>query len=345
MKNNKFLVTGGAGFIGSNLVSKLLHLGHQVTIYDNLSRKNVEVNIKLLEAIAKRYGRLKVEVADIRDIKKLKQTLPGHDVIFHLAAQVAVTDSVVDPVEDFDINLQGTFNILETIRNYSAESILVYSSTNKVYGDLESLNIEEKKTRYQFADKDFQNGISETQPLDFHSPYACSKGAADQYIHDYNRIYNLKTVVLRQSCIYGIRQFGSEAQGWLFHFLKSAIQNRKINIFGTGKQVRDVLFIEDLIELYLKIVKKINKTQGKIYNVGGGVENALSLLESIDLIKNLTKKPVTLNFHEPRSGDQKIFISDNEKIEKDTGWKPKIDYNKGLYALEKWVETVIKMEK
>lgn len=319
----KYLITGGAGFIGSNLAYRLLNNSNEVVIYDNYSREGVEINISWLKSF--NFKKLKVVKADIRDLPKLKKYIAGCDVVFHLAAQVAVTTSVINPREDFEINLLGTLNVLETARKQKKMPIVVYSSTNKVYGSLENVSI--------------GNGITETQNLDFHSPYGCSKGAADQYVRDYYRIYGLKTVVFRQSCIYGPRQLGVEDQGWLAHFVIKTIANDKINIFGDGSQVRDLLYIEDLLDAYLLAVLKIEKSAGQVFNIGGGKQNSIDIISAIKLIEEKTNKKVRLKYMDLRPGDQKIFISDNSKAKKLLGFKVKTNYNEGLSNLIKWIQT------
>src|SRR6266404_1797959 len=235
----KILITGGAGFIGSNLAHSLLSRGEEVTIYDNLFRKMVKKNLMWLKENTGK-GKLKVIIDDVRNRNSLYKAIKNKNVIFHLAAQVAVTNSISNPIEDFEVNTIGAINVLEGIRRYSPYATAIYSSTNKVYGVMENLK-----------NKEIKDGIPESFPLDFHSPYACSKGAADLYFHDYGRIYGLKTVVFRQSCIYGNRQFGNEDQGWVMHFLKNIIKENEITIYGNGAQIRDILYIDDLVNAYL----------------------------------------------------------------------------------------------
>ena len=218
---------------------------------------------------------------------------------------------------------------------------MIYSSSNKVYGELENIQLAEESNKYSFKEEKYRNGVDEEQPLDFHSPYGCSKGSADQYIRDYSRIYGLNTVVLRQSCIYGQRQFGTEDQGWLFHFLKKGIQGEPITIYGDGKQVRDVLYIDDLIGLYSLLMKNIKKVRGQVFNIGGGTENSLSLLQSISIIEELISKKVKLSFSEIRPGDQKIFISNNTKVTNFLGWQPSIDFHEGIKKLHHWIIEII----
>lgn len=319
----KVLITGGAGFIGSNLARKLLKDNNNiVTIYDNFSRSGVEKNIKWLKKEDK-FKKLKVIKGDVRDFIKIKKVIKGMDCVFHLAAQVAVTTSVSDPREDFEINVLGTLNVLEAVRELQQKTMVIYSSTNKVYGDLKGVKIGQ--------------GVKESQNLDFHSPYGVSKGSADQYVRDYFRIYGIPTIVFRQSCVYGERQMGVEDQGWLAHFAIQALKGKPINIFGDGKQVRDLLYIDDLIDAYLLAVKKINKCQGEIFNIGGGIKNSISIINAISLIEKKLNTKITLNYHDTRPGDQKVFISDNSKLNKVLGFKIKTDYNKGLDKLLLWL--------
>src|SRR3990172_1973116 len=269
-----YIVTGGAGFIGSNTVHRLLREGHRVVVIDNLSRPGSRRNLDWLQQAG---GDLTFVLQDIRDFDGLRRAVRPHpaEAVLHFAAQVAVTTSVTDPRQDFEINALGTFNLLEALRAESLNPIVLFTSTNKVYGALAHLKVEETKTRYRYAD--LPEGVSEAPPLDFYSPYGCSKGAADQYVHDYGRIYGLRTVVFRNSCIYGRRQFGIEDQGWLAWFVIAALLGRPIKIYGDGKQVRDVLFVDDLVEAMLRAVQRPEITQGQAYNIGGGPENSLSV--------------------------------------------------------------------
>lgn len=339
LKYHNHLITGGAGFIGSNLASSLLQKGCQVTIYDNLSRQNVQKNLQWLQQY--NNGNLKIIIGDVRDKSKIARVIPGHEVIYHLAAQVAVITSIDDPIEDFESNLIGTFNMLEKMRILSPKSILIFSSTNKVYGSMEGIKLFEEEKKYRFMDTNLVNGVDETFPLDFHSPYGCSKGSADQYVIDYHRIYGLKTIVFRQSCTYGRRQFGSEEQGWIFHFLKQALSNKAITIFGNGKQVRDILYVDDLIDAYLAATDRVDITSGEAYNIGGGAQNALSLLESLAEIERILGRSIEFCFKEWRPGDQKIFISNNTKAKKHFGWEPTIGYKEGLNKTRDWTEEVL----
>jgi len=327
----KIFITGGAGFIGFHLADFYLKQNHEVIIFDNFSRKGTQENTALLQ---KKYKNTTIIRGDIRDFSKLRKAIKGSNIVLHLAAQVAVTTSVLNPKEDFEINALGSFNVLEAARQNAPDSILIYSSTNKVYGGMEDIKIKKSKNRYQYVK--LKNGISEDRCLDFHSPYGCSKGAADQYFRDYFRIYKLKTVVFRQSCIYGTRQFGIEDQGWVAWFAIAAALNKKITIYGDGKQVRDILFIDDLIEAFNKAVKNIKIAQGQIYNIGGGPKNTLSLLELLDLLKIKLKKKIKYDFDDWRPGDQPIYISDITKAKKQLKWYPKTTYKRGISQLLIW---------
>lgn len=332
------LVTGGAGFIGSNTSKFFLDQGANVTIYDSFIRDDVENNVRWLEQIAE--GRLKVIKADIIDSNKVEAAVKGQDIIIHLAAQVAVTTSVEDPVMDFRVNIEGTINLLEAVRKLAPEAIIVYSSTNKVYGQLENLGLHEGETRYSYSDEHYLEGIDETQGLDFHSPYGCSKGSADQYIRDYARIYGLKTIVFRQSCIYGTRQFGSEDQGWIFHIMRMILEDKQVSIFGDGKQVRDVLYVDDLVNAYVSAIENIEVTSGQIYNVGGGLTNTLSIIESINTICKIANKEPNFKYEDWRKGDQRIFVSNNSKAKRDFDWEPRVSVEEGLEKLKVWIEEI-----
>lgn len=330
----KWLITGGAGFIGCNVAKRLLDIGDEVIIFDNLSRKGTDINLKWLRDQGK-FDFIKGDVRNFNELKRVSKKHKDIDVVLHLAAQVAVTTSVANPREDFEINALGTFNVCEAVRQFMPDAILLYASTNKVYGEMKDIKVVEKNGRYEYAD--LLSGVSEDKPLDFHSPYGCSKGAADQYVLDYSRIYNLKTVSFRQSCIYGYHQFGIEEQGWVAWFTICAVTGRKITIYGDGKQVRDILFVDDLIDCYINAVKKINTASGKAFNIGGGTENAISLLELIKILENITGKKIKYNFANRRPGDQKIFISNINKAKRELDWSPKIKKEEGIALLYKWI--------
>ena len=328
------LITGGAGFIGTNLTHRLVAEGHRVLVYDNLSRLGAEKNLDWLHA---QYGdRWTLIQADVRDSEALHRAAAGADVIYHLASQVAVTTSVQDPRLDFEVNALGTFNVLEAARLSGQRPIVIYASTNKVYGGMEDVAVVEGETGYSY--RDYAHGISEAYPLDFHSPYGCSKGAGDQYVRDYARIYGLPTVVLRQSCIYGPRQFGVEDQGWVAWFLIAAVTGQPITIYGDGKQVRDLLWVDDLIDLYEAVVQKIDVAAGQVYNVGGGPENTLAVWQELGpLLTGLMGRQVPVTYDDWRPGDQPIFVADIRKAERDLGWKPRTSREEGVRRLYEWV--------
>jgi CDP-paratose 2-epimerase len=328
------LITGGAGFIGCNLADALLKRGDQVTVLDNLSRPLTHLNLAWLQ---EQHGdKLRFVQADIRDANAMRANIPGHDVVYHLAGQVAVTTSVVDPRSDFEINALGTFNVLEAARQATHKPVVFFASTNKVYGGMEHVVVEEQPTRYAY--RDLPGGVPEDQLLDFHSPYGCSKGAADQYVRDYARIYGLKTIVFRQSCIYGPRQFGVEDQGWAAHFVIAATFGRPISIYGDGKQVRDMLFIDDLVAAYLAAYERIDKVAGSIYNIGGGPNNSLAIwAEFGPLLEKITGRKVAVTYGDWRPGDQPVYISAIEKAAAELGWRPQVGVEEGMGRLVAWV--------
>jgi CDP-paratose 2-epimerase len=330
----RILITGGAGFIGCNLAAHLIRQGHTTTVFDNLSRRGADANLAWLRT--ETSTNFKFIQADLRDIEALREAARGQEAIFHLAGQVAVTTSVMNPRDDFEINALGTFNVLEAARAAGTQPIVVYSSTNKVYGGMEDEAVREGTTRYEF--ERLIHGVPETYPLDFHSPYGCSKGAGDQYVRDYARIYGLPTVVFRQSCIYGLRQFGVEDQGWLAHFAISAALRRPINIYGDGKQVRDVLFIDDLLRAYELALQHIDRTAGQVYNIGGGPASQLSVWrETGPLLEKLASAPLNVRYWNWRPGDQRIYVSDIRKANADFGWAPQVSPKAGLTRLWNWI--------
>jgi CDP-paratose 2-epimerase len=330
------LITGGAGFIGSNYANRCLARGEKIIIFDNLSRQGARLNLEWLKSI---HGKDSFEliVGDVRNAAEIEKAAATADRIVHLAAQVAVTTSVTDPVTDFSINAQGTFNTLEAARKSGRNPIFIYSSTNKVYGGMEDVKIVEAATRYDYAD--LPEGASELQPLDFHSPYGCSKGCGDQYVRDYHRIYSLPTVVFRQSCIYGLRQFGVEDQGWVAWFVIAAITGRPITIYGDGKQVRDILFVEDLLNAYDAAIAAPEKAGGQIFNVGGGRKNTISIwLEFAPILEKLLGKPIPVTKGDWRPGDQPVYISDIRKANQVLGWQPGVSAEAGIEKLFTWVK-------
>lgn len=334
--SRRFLVTGGAGFIGSNYVARLLKRGEQVTIYDNLSRAGAQMNLMWLR---QEFGSDSMHLiqADVRDADALRRAARDADVIIHLAAQVAVTTSVVEPREDFEINALGTFNMLEAARLSGRQPAVLYASTNKVYGGMEDVRVVEEADHYRYAD--FPLGIPESMPLDFHSPYGCSKGSGDQYVRDYHRIYGIPSMVFRQSCIYGPRQFGVEDQGWVAWFLIAAVTGKPITIYGDGKQVRDLLYVEDLLNVYDAALERLETAAGKIYNVGGGPAKTMSVWKEFGpILAQLFGHPIEVEHSDWRPGDQRIYVSDIRKAEAELGWKPAVGVEEGIHRLYEWIQ-------
>ena len=336
MMSKNYLITGGAGFIGSNYVHRLLGRGEHVTIYDNLSRAGASKNMAWLEETFGKEGS-RLIVGDVADAPHLAEAAKDADVIVHLAGQVAVTTSVTNPREDFEANALGTFNALEAARASGRNPVFLYASTNKVYGGMEEVALAEEATRYRYAD--LEHGCPEAQPLDFHSPYGCSKGTGDQYVRDYARIYGLPTVVMRQSCIYGTRQFGIEDQGWIAWMIIAAVTGKQITIYGDGKQVRDVLFVDDLLDAYDAAITNIDVAAGGVYNLGGGPENVMSVwVEFGPMLEKLLGREIPVARGDWRPGDQKVFYADIRKAERELGWKPKIGVEQGVERLFGWVK-------
>ena len=330
-----YLVTGGAGFIGCNYVNRILARGDSATVYDNLSRDGADANVDWLRG---QHGQdsFRLIVGDVRGSDDLARAARGCEVIVHLAGQTAVTTSVIDPRSDFADNALGTFNALEAARAAPSPPIFLYASTNKVYGGMEDAAVVERPSRYEYGDLPW--GVAEDRPLDFHSPYGCSKGAGDQYVRDYARIYGLPTVVLRQSCIYGPRQMGVEDQGWVAWFVIAAVMGHDITIFGDGKQVRDVLFVEDLLDAYDASVARIDTAAGQVYNVGGGPDMALSVwAEFGPLLGRLLGHEIPTLRGGWRPADQRIFISDIRKAGRELGWHPRIAPQEGIRRLCEWI--------
>ncbi len=328
------LITGGAGFIGCNLADRLIGEGHRVVVYDNLSRRGADKNAAWLRV---QHGdRWTLVQADVRDAEHLRLAAARADVIYHLASQVTVTTSVQDPRHDFEVNALGTFNVLEAARLSGHRPIVLYASTNKVYGGMEGAAVIESGGRYAF--RDLPDGVPESFPLDFHSPYGCSKGAGDQYVRDYARIYDLPTVVFRQSCIYGRRQFGVEDQGWIAWFIIAMVTGRPITIYGDGKQVRDVLWVDDLLDCYQAAVDRISISGGQVYNVGGGPGNTLSIWGELGpMLESLVGARIPVGWSAWRPGDQRIFVADVRKAEQELGWRPKTSVREGVEGLYAWV--------
>lgn len=332
----KYLITGGAGFIGTNTSDQLADLGHEVVVFDNLSRPGSDLNLEWLTERHPQLAGVRGDVCQRADLDRALAEYGPFDAVIHLAAQVAVTTSVLDPWNDFQVNALGTLNLLESIRASESSPVVLYASTNKVYGELSAFEVEEAETRYQYAGN--VRGISEQAPLDFHSPYGCSKGCADQYMLDYHRIYGLRTIVFRNSCIYGQRQFGIEDQGWVAWFVIAAVTGRPISIFGDGKQVRDVLYIDDLVQAMQSAIENSEITAGRAYNIGGGAENSVSIWREFGpLLEDLLGHGLDVNSQDWRPGDQKVFISDSSKAQVDFGWSPKTGVEEGLRKLYEWV--------
>jgi CDP-paratose 2-epimerase len=330
-----YLITGGCGFIGSNLTARLLADGERVTVFDNLSRRGTQRNLEWLESLAN--PRLQFIRGDIRDFDAIREVAASEDfdVVFHGAAQVAVTTSVTNPRDDFEVNALGTFNVLEAVRASGRKPVFLFTSTNKVYGGMEDVKIVDRGNCYDYDG--LPEGVPETRGLDFHSPYGCSKGAADQYVRDYARIYGIPAVVFRMSCQYGPRQFGNEDQGWVAHFVIAANKGQDINIYGDGKQVRDILYIDDLVRAFRTAAAAISKTQGRIYNIGGGRANTISLLELVEALEGLVGRKINLTFGPWRPGDQPVYISDIRLAAQEFGWEPAIPKLEGVERLLGWV--------
>ncbi len=331
------LITGGAGFVGCNLAHRLCSAGRRVVIYDNLSRAGVERNAAWL---CETHGDLvSVEVEDVRDAERLAAAVEGTSAVFHFAAQVAVTGSLLSPVDDFEINARGTLNVLEALRAQENASPVFFTSTNKVYGSLEDMEFRLQRDRYDPCDEQVRaRGISERRPLDFYSPYGCSKGAADQYVLDYARTFGLRAAVFRMSCIYGPHQCGTEDQGWLAHFLIQALRKQSVTLYGDGKQVRDVLFVDDLIDAFLLAEERIADLSGQVFNIGGGVANTVSLLELLDRIEELHGSRPAVQWNDWRPGDQRYYVSDFGRFHAATGWTPKHEIREGVTELYQWLK-------
>ncbi|HYH01155.1 MAG TPA: GDP-mannose 4,6-dehydratase [Terriglobales bacterium] len=336
-KSDRFrsvLIFGGAGFIGSNWAYRLLDTTDaKVHIFDNLSRRGVRHNLASLQKAAGNSGRLQITVGDVRDAAMVERVVRHATEIYNFAAQVAVTTSLSDPRLDFEVNVGGTFNILEAARKSGRRPFILFTSTNKVYGDMNLRNLAVTSKRYRYVDC---VGVSESQPLDFHSPYGCSKGAADQYVRDYARMFDMPTVVLRMSCIAGPRQFGNEDQGWVAHFLYSALRNEPLIVYGDGRQVRDVLCVHDLLRVFEAVRAAQPITEGQIYNVGGGPSNTVSLLELIEEIERLTGHKPRHEMDHRRPGDQLIYVTDFSKLRRDTGWEPQYSVSQTLQEIWAW---------
>jgi CDP-paratose 2-epimerase len=337
----KYFITGGCGFLGSNIAARLISDKEEVFLYDNLSRTGSDKNLEWLKTL----GGFKFLNASTADYDSLSKTVAAFapDIIFHFAGQVAMTTSISSPRTDFETNVLGSFNLLESARQYCPAAGIIYSSTNKVYGDLEQYTYTEAKTRYNCNER--PDGFDESTQLEFHSPYGCSKGAADQYMLDYARIFKLKTAVFRHSSMYGNRQFGTFDQGWISWFCQKAVETQQnckteFTISGNGKQVRDVLHADDMTTLYLTAAQKITAISGQAFNIGGGIENSLSLLELFALLENELQIKLNYKILSPRESDQKFFVADTTKAKKLLGWQPRVDKLTGIRSTVKWIKTL-----
>lgn len=330
------VVFGGAGFIGSNLTHRLLRGGQRVVLFDSLARPGAERNLKWLKD---QHGDgLRVQIGDVRDATLVRRAVRGAGQVFHFAAQVAVTASLQDPVHDFEVNGRGTLNVLEAIRTQEVPPSMVFTSTNKVYGALEDVELERSGPRYQPIDPTLlAQGIGEWRKLDFESPYGCSKGCADQYVLDYARTFAIPAVVLRMSCIYGPGQFGTEDQGWVAHFLLRSLQRAQLTLYGDGYQVRDLLFIDDLINGLLLAQANVERLTGNAFNMGGGPARTVSLLELLDRIASLIGRRPEIRVERWRRGDQRYYVSDTRRFEQATGWRARISVDEGLTRLFHWL--------
>ena len=344
------IVTGGAGFIGSNVAAAFLDNNHRVTVFDSLQRPGSERNLEWLQAQPK-AARLQFVQGDVRDADLVRSVVGAPDVqiVFHFAAQTAVTTSVLAPREDLEVNIIGTHNVLEAVRHSQAPvaPMVFFTSTNKVYGSLPRQQFLEGESRFRFADPAIDAaGISEHEPLDFHSPYGCSKGAADQYVHDYARIYNLRTVVFRMSCIYGPRQFGNEDQGWVAHFMLAVAAGSPLTIYGNGKQVRDLLFVDDLVHAFRLAALHIDRTAGRVYNIGGGPTNSISVWTELEpRLARLAGRSPAARVEAWRPGDQPVYVSDTRRAEREFGWRPQVDLDAGLHRLWTWAQSLAPHER
>jgi CDP-paratose 2-epimerase len=332
------LITGGAGFIGTNLAARFMDAGRGVRVLDNLSRRGVDANLQWLQ---ESYGSLvEIMIGDIRDIQTVTAAVDGVAEVYHLAAQVAVTSSLDDPRHDFSINAGGTLNLLETLRALPMPPPLVFTSTNKVYGDLEDIELVPEEQRYVPADAAIRAaGVSERRGIDFHSPYGCSKGAADQYVLDYARTFGIPAVVFRMSCIYGPHQCGSEDQGWVAHFVRRAVEREPLTIYGDGHQVRDVLYVDDLLNAFALAQEHMLSIAGEAFNIGGGPERAVSLRELVASLDEMVGDSLDVSYDAWRDADQRYYVSDCEKFRRATGWTPSVAVADGLRRLYAWLNT------
>jgi CDP-paratose 2-epimerase len=332
------IVTGGAGFIGTNLVNRLLSNGERVIVFDDLSRQGASGNLQFL---ASRYGKaLEVKLGDVRNLEALTPLLGEAASVFHFAAQVAVTKSIKAPLEDFEVNAHGTLQLLEALKSLPDPPPLLFTSTNKVYGTLPTVALDESSSRFIPRDPEIQRrGLDESLSLNFHTPYGCSKGTADQYVLDYAKMFGLRTCVFRMSCIYGMYQRGNEDQGWVAHFVSCSTRGLPLTFYGNGKQVRDLLFIEDLIDAMILARDKIDHLSGRAFNIGGGPSNSVSLLELMTMLERMGIKRPHVKFDTWRLGDQRYYVSDTTRFRQATGWKPHVTISEGLQRLHAWVAT------
>jgi CDP-paratose 2-epimerase len=336
-RRSMVLITGGSGFLGANLADRLAAGGERVLIYDNLCRANVMANLEWLQ---RRHGhRIETAIADVRDADVLRDAMRHASAVFHLAAQVAVTCSLDDPVADFEVNARGTLNVLEAARRRAVPPPLIFASTNKVYGEpFDASRLRATEQRYLPA-HGMPQAVDESWPLGLSSPYGCSKGAADAYVLDYARVFGLRAIVFRMSCLYGPRQFGTEDQGWVAHFLIRALRGQPITIFGDGRQVRDLLYVDDAVDAYLRARRRIDALAGQAFNLGGGPRNAASLLELLARFSGLGIAPPPVRFAAWRPGDQRYYVSDTSKLERLAGWRARISMADGLRHLHRWLAT------
>jgi CDP-paratose 2-epimerase len=330
------LITGGAGFVGANVARRILEGGERVVLFDDLSRPWVARNVDWLRGL---YGSsLDLCVGDVRDAEAVARAVAACAHVFHFAAQVAVTTSLSDPGRDFDVNARGTLNVLEAIRAQRDPPSLLFTSTNKVYGALADVRLQREGRRWEPADPLLRaGGVTEARPLDFHSPYGCSKGAADQYVVDYARTFRIPAAVFRMSCVYGPRQFGSEDQGWVAHFVGRALRGEPITVYGDGFQVRDLLFVDDLVDAFVAARRAMRRVSGMAFNIGGGPATALSLLELVDLVSEVERRRAPVRFEEPRPGDQRWYVSSTGRFGALTGWAPRVRPREGVRALAAWM--------
>ena len=337
------LVTGGAGFIGCNIADRLASDGHEVVVYDVLARAGVEANLDWLKA--RHPGRVSAVIADVRDVSSLDAVVQDVGAVFHMAAQVAVTTSLADPISDFEVNVHATVGLLESVRRTGRKVPVIFASTNKVYGDLGDLEMRRDGDAYLPVDPVVKRyGVSEQRPLDFHTPYGCSKGAADQYVLDYARSYGVPTAVLRMSCIYGPRQMGTEDQGWVAHFLISALEGRPISIYGDGRQVRDILHVRDAVNAYMAVWSRIEAVSGRAFNLGGGPANAVSLRQLLTHIDTLAGRPVQLVYADWREGDQRYFVADTRLASAELALRPPVDWRTGVAELAAWLARGLRLD-